>query len=413
MQSLLILGRQPELGLAELESLYGPGEVRAAGSQAALVDVDPCLLTFNRLGGSQKFCKVLTTLDDTDWSKIEKFLLSAAPAHAQSMPDGKMHLGLSAYDFKETTQRIQATALKLKKAIRSADPNRSVRVVPNKESALNTAQVIHNNLTTPNGWELVFIKDGQQTIVAQTVKVQDIAAYGARDQGRPARDSRVGMLPPKLAQIIINLAAGPLPESAQQNICDIPAGDPIPPTILNQTVLDPFCGTGVLLQEALLMGYAAYGTDIEKRMIDYSRRNLDWLTDKYQLTDSSVQLEQGDATNHTWSPAPNLVAAEGYLGKPFTTAPPRDVLAQTMNECNVIIRKTLQNLAKQLPSGTRLCLAVPAWHMGSKIMHLPLIDHLPELGYNTVDFEATKGLHLTYHRPDQIVARELLVIIRK
>ena len=97
----------------------------------------------------------------------------------------------------------------------------------------------------------------------------------------------------------------------------------------------------------------------------------------------------------TMVPRPNLVAAEGYLGKPFTTAPPRDVLAQTMNECNVIIRKTLQNLAKQLPGGTACALPYRPGTWAPKIMHLPLIDHLPELGYNTVDFEATKGLHLT------------------
>ncbi len=412
MQSLLILGRQPELGLAELESLYGAAKVQAAGTEAAIVDVDPCLLTFNRLGGSQKFCKVLTILHDTQWPKIEKFLLGVSAGHAQTMPPGKMHLGLSLYDFRESPARIQATALKLKKAIRAADPNRSVRVVPNKEAELNTAQIIHNNLTTPNGWELVFIKDGQQTIVAQTVKVQDIAAYAARDQGRPARDSRVGMLPPKLAQIIVNLAAGPLTEVQQTNICDIPADQPIPPTILNQTVLDPFCGTGVLLQEALLMGYGAYGSDLEKRMIDYSRRNLDWLSANHPGL-PAFQLEAGDATTHTWSPLPQLVAAEGYLGKPFTTTPRPETLAQTIFECNTIIRKALTNLAAQLPSGARFCLAVPAWSVNGKISHLPLIDQLPRLGYNTVDFERTGGQPLLYHRPDQIVARQLLVITRK
>ena len=62
MESLLVLGRQPALGLAELESLYGADAVKAAGAQAAIVSVDPCLLAFDRLGGSSK---VLQSIDDT------------------------------------------------------------------------------------------------------------------------------------------------------------------------------------------------------------------------------------------------------------------------------------------------------------------------------------------------------------
>src|SRR3954447_17651675 len=118
MQSLMILGRQPELGLAELESLYGPAKVTAAGKQAAIVDVDPCMLAFDRLGGSVKFCKLLTTLDTTSWPQIEKFLLQVSPGHSQQMPEGKMQLGLSLYGFNETPNRIEATGLSLKKVIR-------------------------------------------------------------------------------------------------------------------------------------------------------------------------------------------------------------------------------------------------------------------------------------------------------
>jgi predicted HAD superfamily phosphohydrolase YqeG len=69
MQSLLILGRQPELGLAELESLYGADKLSPLGSQAVIVDVDPCLLAYDRLGGSTRFCKILTTLETNSWEE--------------------------------------------------------------------------------------------------------------------------------------------------------------------------------------------------------------------------------------------------------------------------------------------------------------------------------------------------------
>jgi tRNA (guanine10-N2)-dimethyltransferase len=411
MQSLLILGRQPALGLAELESLYGSGKLQPVGDQSVIVDVDPCLLAFDRLGGSVKFCKLLTTLDTTNWKQIERFLLQVGPAQSQGMPEGKMLLGLSVIGFDVSVRQIEATGLSLKKAVRQT--GRPVRLVPNKEKELNSAQVIHNKLTSPNGWELIFIRDGGRTIIAQTVKVQDIDSYTLRDRSRPKRDARVGMLPPKLAQTLINLASGPIPEEKLQNICDIPAGQPIPPKILGQTVLDPFCGTGVVLQEALLMGYGTYGTDLEPRMVEYSAKNLEWLPQKFNVGNQPRHVATGDATAVEWTEPFDLVACETYLGRPFTTAPSRETLEQTVSECNLIIKKFMQNIAGQIQSGTRLCLAVPAWHTPKGFRHLPLIDSLSDLGYNRVKLEHVRNEDLLYYREDQIVARELLVITRK
>jgi hypothetical protein len=105
-------------------------------------------------------------------------------------------------NFNISTKKILATGLSIKKAIKST--GRPMRLVPNKDQELNSAQVVHNKLTDENGWELLIIKDGSKTIIAQTVKVQDIENYAKRDQERPRRDPKVGMLPPKLAQIIIS-----------------------------------------------------------------------------------------------------------------------------------------------------------------------------------------------------------------
>jgi tRNA G10 N-methylase Trm11 len=407
----MVLGRQPELGLAELESIYGAAKIRPLGSHAAIVDVDPCLLAFGRLGGSVKFCKLLTTLDTTDWKQIEKFLMEVSPGHSERLPEGKLLLGLSVIGFKEVSlKRLESTGLNIKKAVRKT--GRPVRLVPNKTPELNAAQVIHNKLAGPNGWELVFIKDGAKTVVAQTVKVQDIESYTKRDRQRPKRDAKVGMLPPKLAQIIINLAAGPLPEETLTNICDIPAGQEIPRYRFEKQLLDPFCGTGVLLQEAALMGYDVYGSDLEKRMVEYSERNLEWLAQEYRLPAVCCRLEEGDATNHQWKGSVDMVAAETYLGRPFTRQPDAETLAQTAAECNLIIKKFLKNIAPQLKKGTRLALAVPAWQTGpQQFKQLPLIDQMGDLGYNRVTFEHAEAL--LYHREDQIVARQLLVITRK
>jgi tRNA (guanine10-N2)-dimethyltransferase len=408
MKSLCVLGRQPALGLAELESLYGAAKLQPVGEKAVIVDVDPCLLAFDRLGGSVKFCKLLTELETTDWKQIEKFLHEVSSGHSQRMPEGKMQLGLSAIGLRVNPRQLETTGLSLKKAIRAT--GRPVRLIPNKSLELSSAQVIHNHLTGPNGWELVFIRNGNKTIIAQTLKEQDIEAYGMRDQNRPKRDAKVGMLPPKLAQIIINLAVGELPDESKQSVCDIPPDQPIPPAhFAGTSILDPFCGTGVVLQEALLMGYDVYGTDLEERMIDYSKENLDWLAERHGLEGRTYLLETGDATDFEWQEFTN-VAAETYLGRPFSALPAPDVLQEVISSANIIHKKFLKNLSRHTKPGFRACLAVPAWKTPQGFKHLPVIDQLTEMGYTRLSFAHASNDKLIYHREGQIVGRELIVI---
>jgi tRNA G10 N-methylase Trm11 len=410
MQSLIILGRQPALGIAELESLYGGAKVTPVVNLAALLDVDPAEVNFSRLGGAVKLAKVLTILDKTDWRSIESYLIKTTPAHAQTLPEGKMHLGLSAYDFHVTPQQLTATGLSIKKAIRKSPtlPKRGVHLIPNNEPALSSAQVYHNKLVGERGWELLLVRHGDQTIIAQTTAVQDIDAYTERDRNRPKRDARVGMLPPKLAQTIINLAGNHV-RSDDSNISIVTINGSNRPRLL-----DPFCGTGVLLQEALLMGYDAYGTDLEQRMIDYSQTNLDWLKDRFNVPEAQFSLEAGDATDHHWQQPIDAVATETYLGKPFTSTPDPAVLAETVGDCNLIITKFLRNIRNQLTAGTRLCIAVPAWQIRpGQFKHLPLVDSLEEMGYNRMRFEHVRDDQLLYYREDQIVARQLLVLIKQ
>lgn len=394
-QSVCILGRQPDLGIAELESLFGAEAVLPIGKNVGMVSESATNIPLSRLGGTMKVCKLLTFLPFTDWQSISGYLLDHITEYTDEIMEGKIRLGISCYGVEGSVKAINASGLALKKAVKQS--GRSVRVVPNKSHELNTAQVIHNQLTGPTGIEFIAIRDKNRTALARTVNVQDIDAYAARDQQRPKRDPRVGMLPPKLAQLIINLAVG-----NRLTEPDAP------------TVLDPFCGTGVLLQEALLMGYGAYGTDLEPRMIEYSRINLQWLHDEFAHGGTLHDLQVGDATNFQWPMGKiDTVACETYLGRPFSAMPSSDVLKEVVSDVNLIHKKFLQNLARQVQPGFRLCIAVPAWKTKRGFVHLPTLDRLEEIGYTRTSFVHAMATDLIYHRPDQIVARELVVLTRK
>lgn len=379
---IAILGRQPELGAAELERLYG--DVSWFSEDSVLVQANE--LSIDRLGGSQKIGRVLKELPQTDWPSASKFLVHYC-AEAFSASDHKITLGLSTYGFRLSPRDVQKTGLIIKSKLKSHDV--SVRLIPNQDAALSTATSHHNKLgLSPHKVELIIVRGKKSIIIAESVGSQNITAYAARDQGRPKRDAFVGMLPPKLAQIIINLTGSHTKGSR---------------------ILDPFCGTGVLLQESLLLGYNAYGTDLSEKMIDFSGQNLAWITNKYNLS-QTYDLAVGDAMDYRWQPPITAVATETYLGQPFSAPPSPAKLREVQGNCNHIIGSFLRNLSSQLPSGTPVCLGVPAWRDKSgNFTHLPLIRTVESYGFQKVPL-STSQQPLLYYRENQVVARELLIL---
>ena len=386
MKHVAIIGRLPELSIAELESVFGAQNIQPISPQAVLINSNDVLNQASRLGGTIKIAKILAEIPSKNWGDLHNYLDKNVPLYIGFVPQGKLTVGISAYNLPVTAARINATALHLKKLVKKT--GRSVRIVPNNETALNSAQVIHNKLVSSNGWELIFMgMDSGKTLLAQTIHEQDIEAYSARDQKRPKRDARVGMLPPKLAQTIVNLSGGQ-------------AG---------QTLLDPFCGTGVLLQEALLMGINVIGSDLEPKMVEYSQENLDWLK---KNNDSSFELKVADAAATNFGTDVQVIACETYLGRPLTSLPDNQTLNKIVQDCDTIHKKFLQNVARQTKPGFKMCIAVPAWKIKNSFLHLPTLDKLNDLGYNRIRFVHVDTKNLIYYREDQTVARELVVLGR-
>ena len=394
MKYLAILGKNKALSLAELESLYG--NAQDLGGDCASFE-SSSEVNIDRLGGCLKLARLID-------EPIVQWLMK--------LPEGKIVLGVSDYSKKATSRGAGAEALKLKKIL--VRHGRSVRVVLGDEAALSTATVLHNGLgRNPRKTELIRFNDKWYAGCG----VQDIDAYAKRDQARPARDAKVGMLPPKLAQILLNLCGSLSPGSR---------------------VLDPFCGTGVVLQEALLMGYQAYGTDIDERMIKYTQKNLEWFThsqsDKLSRVASTrpvftgasrsvsaaacespekvIALAEGDAAKFVWEQPIDAVACETYLGPPLKEIPKEVELKEIKQEISSLLHNTLKNLAKQLKSDTPVVMAVPAWlRPDGKYSGLNLLDETDNLGYNVKKF--VSGGRLLYHREGQVVAREIIVLRKK
>lgn len=414
---IAILGRQPSIGMAELEQVFG--DVRWFSDQSAVVKSGS--FDVERLGGTQKAGRVVAEIPGADWRRASMKLVQAY-TQAWSDIDSKITLGLSAYGFNVTSREVQKTGIVLKGKLKAKGV--SLRLIPNAEPALNTATSHHNKLgLSDNKVELIIVraKNGK-VIIAESVGSQNITSLARRDQERPKRDAFVGMLPPKLAQIMINLTGISLSQSSQtsQSLSE----SLTPPTssdvareknkvltsVDSPTILDPFCGTGVLLQEALLLDYNAYGTDLADKMIDYSRINLDWIK-TISHAEGNYEVDQGDAMSYSWHQPIDAVATETYLGQPFSAPPSNSKLIEVRGNCDHIISSFLRNIGKQLQPGTPLCVGVPAWRDGNgDFTHLPLIKNLAQLGYEHVELKNVRASDLLYYREDQIVARELLIL---
>ena len=163
----------------------------------------------------------------------------------------------------------------------------------------------------------------------------------------------------------------------------------------------------------MLLGANARGSDLAAKMVDYTRENLAWLVDKYHLS-TSFDVELGDAMTYQWQPPIDAVACETYLGQPFSAPPRAAKLEEVVANCNYIIGTFLENIHAQLEPGTPLCVAVPAWRSSEgSFTHLPIVGDLGKLGYQVIGLKHVHPEQLLYFREDQVVARELLLLVKK
>ena len=401
---IAILGRQPAIGIAELESAFGGKKIHVLNREVALVDSSK--LNVSHFGSILKTGEIVYEIKSTDWHKIKPIVLEKILDDTKKA-NGKITIGISTYGVKTYPREISDLLSKIKQS--SKKIGKSVRTIDSKKLSLSTA-ISHNNKLglSSKKIEILITSSKKETFIALSEGSQNISAYARRDQSRPRRDAFVGMLPPKLAQTMINLGAGG--NQPQIKLTNSPAKDINAPKLL-----DPFCGTGTVLQEAVLKGFEVFGTDLSEKMIDFSKENLDWFEKEFRPHGKIGKIYQADAIHEKWDFAPKLttVICETYLGQPFSAPPSPKKLTEVRENCNRIISNFLKNLAHQIPEGIQICIAIPAWKtQNGNFSHLPLVDFLDKLGYNRREFMRVKPQDLIYYRENQVVARELLVLIR-
>jgi tRNA G10 N-methylase Trm11 len=254
----------------------------------------------------------------------------------------------------------------------------SGRFVTSKSGGLSASVLIHQSVK-----EYGILKLAQTVYLTRTCWAQDIDHWSIKDVEKPHRDPERGMLPPKLARMMINFLS---PELKTQT---------------NKRLYDPFCGTGTLLIEAAELGWSVIGSDISQTAINQSGENLHWFS-QYRGISPDITLFIADASQVTSEQIKGRVQAivtEPFLGK---QQPRPDQLPNIFKGLEKMYWGILKRWTQILEDGGEVVLITPLVQQSKQNYSLEkIIDKSRELGYSILSGP------MMYSREHTIVQRAI------
>ncbi|EKD42948.1 MAG: hypothetical protein ACD_72C00526G0001 [uncultured bacterium] len=365
---LFILGRETQLSLAEILSLFELKKIKfnivKQTENKLLIDIDTPIdynYFINRLGGTVKIGELFCRLDNP--------VQNLTDALNKLIPSGKIEFSVN---------NFKSVGIETKKRLKQI--GRSARYI----EVNNTATIIYNNLI--KGGADIEVMDKEAYL---TKAIQPIDQFTLRDFGRPGRDDHSGMLPPKLAMMMINLAA--VPEEA--------------------TICDPFCGSGTIVTEAMLMGYKnIIGSDVSEIAMSDTAKNIAWLKMNFKV-DNTLHVEtfQADALSISKKvelESVDAIIAEPFLGKPLHGTESLPTLELQASELKFLYVKAFAELYKILKTNGVVIFIIPRFKTKAGWVTINCESEILKLGFTNTSILPDQK-HLLYWRDTQHVGREI------
>ena len=403
-QYAAILGHQSHLSLAELAATIPGFNLESIEQKVVVLFSSSHPLSqdsMDQLGGTILLAERITTADVT-MADIPKIMNNEVKSVKK-----KVTFGLRCFGVPRPL--VKTAYIKGKQIMK--DQKRSCRYVGNEKKAAATA-LLHGAqiLTGKKGVEIFIVQVKNSLWIGKTIAAQNIDEYTWRDMEKPVRDTTVGLLPPKLAQIMLNLGAfmvrtppDPKRKKLKKEI---------------YAVLDPFCGTGVIPLECLLRGWHILASDVAAKAVSGTQKNLDWMRKEKKILkkDVSEKVEKHDAEKaFSHKTLPDIVVTETSLGPNLErNANSRDA-TKMRNDNEKLQAAFLKNAAATLP-GVPLVCTWPFWRVKGEAIHLEKIwKVLDEAGYEAVLPDGIDGTSperptLLYQRTGQFVGREVVML---
>jgi tRNA G10 N-methylase Trm11 len=231
-------------------------------------------------------------------------------ALADKMPgvsSGKSIFGVSVYWSAEAPFHSVATTIhrflgsRLKNELKAQGKKTRFMGFPRdrKQPQLTSVEVLKKGLVETNA-EILFCIGKNQTSISTTKAVHNPFEFQKRDMEKPVQRKIFG-ISPRVAKIMVNLS-----HCTEEKV-----------------FLDPFCGVGNILQEALLIKAKVIGVDINRWCVEGAQRNLGWLRQEYSLENADYEVFQGDSRRLTATikQGVDCIATEPDLGPALREIP--------------------------------------------------------------------------------------------
>ncbi len=421
-----ILGNNSALSVAEILNKFQPQEYSLVNKEVLRVEFAERIdegKAIKELGGVIKIVEQLeiikiqnTRIQETNKSKIKnqksqkrknqfletikKYLPETFNSPSQSSDNsmvlssqvsawrgGKYKFGFSFYGGRELG--LKKIAMDIKRELKARKI--SCRWIIGKSENLSSVIVAKNRLID-RGQEFVVVFEDKRKYLGITKAVQDFEALSFRDYNRPARDSHSGMIPPKLAQIMLNIGL---------------RGE------TNNVLLDPFCGSGTIVMEAMLLGVGkTIGMDVSEKAVQNAQKNSEWVREKFELdSNKSFEIKVGDATKLSNSIEKNFVSVivtEPYLG------PQEKVqnIEKVRKDLEILYTKVIAEFGKILKTEGRVVMIWPFFKgikngaINPEITGFKIVNQIPaDLG-----LKQTQRGTVIYGRKGQRVWREIVTL---
>ncbi len=366
---LFILGRDTELSLLELESYF-------LGRKIEYKVVKNKKEVLHLKLKKQNFQKMIQDLGGV--SKIIEIIDDLNKESLYSGKKNKFVYALSTYDNSDTT-KVKAL---LKERFKEEKIKAMLKKSQRKEPYLMPSEVIKFNLLS-EGFEIVLFNKK----IGKTIACYNPKEYEIRDKKRPVQRP-LHTMSLRLAKILTNLTAAKP----------------------GATILDPFCGIGTLLQEALLEGYNVMGVDKDPSCIRSSQKNLVWIQNKYK-TKNNVELINSNVISLKNLRKVDAVATEPYMGPFLKKLPTRQKAQEIVKKLVPLYDRTLETLAKK--SQGRIVFVVPRFRLyNNKRISIPFQSMAKKYKLKPINSKFNISMPYIYKGKKSKIEREIWILER-
>ena len=273
-----------------------------------------------QLGGVIKIGKIENEFLINEIEKAQNFLFDYL---VKNKSNGKLKIGFSFYNTSSSfMSSFERASFLLKKKLKQQ--NIPVRIITSKKQDLS-AVIVDKEKLIDRGFDFQILAFDDKFFITKTLAIQDYEKFGSIDYDRPKIDATSGMMPPKLAQIMLNLSKN------------------------RDIVYDPFCGSGTILLMAGELNYKKIiGSDISSRAVSDSVENIKWYEEKFnkKLNYEIFEADVLDLPQKILDEKINCIVTEGYLGKPLRGNESLDFIKKQIKELEILYLKSFEVFSK-------------------------------------------------------------------